>query len=165
MAKSVQETAEAKNWPGLGREVRQICGIIGIPDINNQYLRKQEIKKALEISHFEDMMSKFESSKKLEDISLDNFREIQGYFNDQNLEAARMKFRIRTKMVNNIPGNFKNKYKNIPNGLKCTLCPSQMTQNHCIECPEKVLFRQDLDMKDLDDLVVYFNRIFSDKPN
>ena len=75
-----------------------------------------------------------------------------------------MKFRIRTKMVDKIPGNFKNKYKNTQNGLQCTLCPSEMTQNHCIICPERALMRQDLDVNDLDDLVIYFNRILSDKP-
>ena len=50
-------------------------------------------------------MSQFKGSKKLEDIRHNNFRVLQGYFNDKNLENARLKFKIRTKMLEKIPGN------------------------------------------------------------
>ena len=163
LAKTIHEVAEDKGWPGLGREVRNICQMIGISDLNTRSLRTNEIKQAIAKSHFDNMMSQFEGSKKLQDIKMDNFQHFQDYFNDKNLESARMKFRIRTKMVKDIPGNFKNKFKNTSNGLTCSLCPSEMTQNHCIICPERVLMRQDLVMTDLDDLVIYFKRILSDK--
>ena len=68
------------------------------------------------------MMNQFESSKKLEHIKNDDFRNIQTYFNDRNIENVRIKYKIRMKMLENIPGHFKNKYKNIKNGLKCTYC-------------------------------------------
>ena len=126
-------------------------------------MRKQEIKKAFKNSHYTDMMQKFEGSKKLEDIKNDNFRNMQDYFNDSDLRSARMKFKIRTKMVEKIPGNFKNKYKFQPNGLTCNLCPDEMTQNHCEVCPGRSQLRQDLDMTNLDDLVTYFNIILSEK--
>ena len=92
LAKNVYEVAEHKGWPGLGREVRNICQLVGISDLNTHSLRKHEIKKAIAKSHFEDMMSQFEGSKKLKDISMDNFQNFQDYFNDKNLESARMKF-------------------------------------------------------------------------
>ena len=34
LAKITYMEAESRGWPGLGREVRQICQEIGIPDIN-----------------------------------------------------------------------------------------------------------------------------------
>ena len=39
-------------------------------------------------------MSQFEGSRKLEDIRHDNFRVLQAYFNDKNLENARLKLKI-----------------------------------------------------------------------
>ena len=54
---------------------------------------------------------------------------MQEYFNDKNLEIARMKYRMLTKMVDTIPGNFNKKFKNLQNGLNCTFCPDEMTQN------------------------------------
>ena len=66
-------------------------------------------------------------------------------------------------MLEKIPGNYKNKYKNQENGLKCNLCPDIMTQNHCIVCPERAALRQNLNLEKLDDLVIYFQNILSDK--
>ena len=95
-------------------------------------MRKSEIQKAISKSHYEDMMS---------------------------IENARTKFKIRTKMLEKVPGNFKNMHKNIENGLKCDLCPEEMTQNHCVLCPERKEDRKGLDMNNLDDLVIYFTNI------
>ena len=111
------------------------------------------------------MMSLFEGSSKLEDIKHDNFRAFQSYFNDKNLETARMKFKIRTKMLEKIPGNYKNLCKYTESGLKCNLCPADMTQNHCLICPGRVSMRKDLDMSNLDDLVEYFTQILNEKPS
>ena len=73
-----------------------------------------------------------------------------------------MKFKIRTKMLEKIPGNFKNKFKNQENGLLCNLCPSEMSQNHCIICPGRIDMRKDLDMNNLDNLVQYFTAILNE---
>ena len=109
------------------------------------------------------MMGLFEGSSKLQDIKNDDFSAIQGYFDDKNLENARTKFKIRTKMLEKIPGNFKNRYQNQENGLKCNLCPEEMSQNHCIVCPERTEMRTGLNMNNLDDLVDYFGQILSEK--
>ena len=108
---------------------------------------------------YEDMMSRFDSSRKLQDIKESDFTCLQPYFNDKNLENSRMKLKIRTKMLDKIPGNFKNKYKNAENGLTCNLCPDEMTQNHCVICPGRKEQRKDLDLSNLDNLVSYFRTI------
>ena len=163
LAKMIYQEAEDNGWPGLGKEVRQICRELNIPDINLYRIQKAELQKALKFSHKEDMMKQFQSSKKLEDIKESNFNDIQPYFNDKNIENARIKFRIRTKMLKKVPGNFKNLYKNVPNGLKCDFCEDEMTQNHCISCPGRKEYRKDLDMNNLDDLVSYFKIILGEK--
>ena len=91
----------------MGREVRQICLEIEIPDLNIHNISKKAIQSALKKSHYTHMMGLFEGSRKLEDIKNDSFHNIQSYFDDKNLESARMKFKIRTKMLEKIPGNYK----------------------------------------------------------
>ena len=117
------------------------------------------MQKAISKSHYEDMMSQFETSKKLQDIKNSDFENLQSYFNDKSIENARIKFKIRTKMLEKVTGNFKNMHKNIENGLKCDLCPEEMTQNHCVLCPGRMEDREGLDMNDLDHLVIYFTNI------
>ena len=65
-------------------------------------------------------------------------------------------------MLKKIPGNFKNHYKKMQNGLKCDFCVEEMTQNHCISCPGRKESRKDLDMSNLDDLVTYFKTILGE---
>ena len=95
LAKLLYQEAESRGWPGLGKEVRQICQDIGIPDININIVRKSAIQRALNIS--QDIICQFEGSSKLADIKNDSFLNIQSYFNDKDLESARMKFKFRKK--------------------------------------------------------------------
>jgi hypothetical protein len=159
LAKQIHEQAEENDWPGLGRETRQICQELQIPDINKNRILKEHLQQAIQKSHHEDMMSQFVHSKKLQDIKESDFSDFQPYFHDKNIENARTKFKIRSKMLENIPGNFKNKFKNIENCLQCIFCSEEMTQSHCIVCPGRKEHRKNLDMTNLDDLVSYFNSI------
>ena len=43
------------------------------------------------------------------------------------------------------------------------LGPEEMAQNHCKICPARLELRDNLDMENLDDLVIYFQAILSDK--
>ena len=105
------------------------------------------------------MMSQFVHSKKLQDIKESDFNDFQPYFHNKNIENARTKFKIWSKMLENIPGNFKNKFKNIEDCLECIFCSEEMTQSHCIVCPGRKEYRKNLDMTNLDDLVSYLNAI------
>ena len=157
LAKNIYLEAEANSWPGLGREVRDICQQLKIQDLNKYRMTKQEIQQAIEKSHQEDMLSQFEHSSKLQDIKNSDFSTFQAYFNDKSIENARTKFKKRSKMLDKIPGNFRNKYKNIKDCLKCIFCLEEMTQSHSIACPGRKEQRKNLDMTNLDDLVLYFN--------
>ena len=106
LAKIIDQEAESNGWPGLGNEVRQICRELDIPDINSYRIQKAELQKAIQFSQKKDILKQFESSKKLQDIKESNFDDIQPYFHDKNIENARIKFRIRTKMLKKIPLKF-----------------------------------------------------------
>ena len=88
LAKVAYQEAESRGWPGLGQEVRQICANIGLPDINKYHVRKLDIQKAIKASHYEDTISLFEGSSKLEDIKHDNFQAFQSYLNDKKFRKC-----------------------------------------------------------------------------
>ena len=60
-------------------------------------------------------------------------------------------------MVDNIPGNFKNKYK-LSDNYNCSMCKVQLSQDHIKVCPGRINLRKDLDLSKLEDLAVYFAR-------
>ena len=75
-----------------------------------------------------------------------------------------MAFRIRTEMVEKIPGNYKNMYKKNKDGLKCSRCTEEiMTQIHCISCPGMKVLREGLDLVNMTDMVTYFKRILKER--
>ena len=162
LARQIYQQAEENNGPGLGQEVREICEQIQLPDINSYNVDKKEIQNAIFEAHFKDMMKQFQHSKKLHDIKDDNFRSIQEYFHDKNLTSARLKFKIRTKMVEKVPGNFKNRYLYNEIGVNCSDCKVELTQNHLTLCPARASLRRGLDMSKLDDAVIYFRRYLTD---
>ena len=114
-----------RGWPGLGKEVSDICEEIGIPDANDVEVPKKVVKEAIFRHHYKDMLEVVKSKTKLEAIKDDDFSEVQAYFNDKSVEKTRMAFKVRTLMVPEIPGNFKNKYRvkgTVDEGLECSEC-------------------------------------------
>jgi hypothetical protein len=162
LARQIYEQAEEHDWPGLGRDVRAICEEIQIPDINKYSIDKKEIRSLIYEGHYKGMIKMFDQSKKLQDIKNDDFRTFQNYFHDKNLYNARLKFKIRAKMVENVPGNFKNCYKYNETGLNCHNCLVELSQNHLSVCPAREKFRDGLDMSKLDDMVIYVRRYLTD---
>ena len=164
LCRDVYEEAKSKSWPGLGKEVSEICSVLGIPDVNVVVVSKQEVKKAIFEHHYSEMVKVVKEQTKLEDIKNDDFRELQGYFDDKSVEKARMAFKIRSHMVPEIPGNFKNKFRgkgNGSDGLTCPYCTQGdiMTQDHCLTCTEWTQLRDGLDVTNIDDLVIFFRKL------
>ena len=79
-------------WPGLWSEVKDICEEI-------------EIKKAIFDHHLKYMKDNFH--KKLEDNKYDDFSVEQPYMDEKSVEVGRTAFKIRSKMVEDIPANLK----------------------------------------------------------
>ena len=79
---------------------------------------------------------------------------------DKSVETTRIAFRIRTKLIINIPGNFKNMFQNNPEGLKCSHCDeTMMTQSHCVICPGLASLRDGLKMDDIGNMVTFFRKL------
>ena len=168
LCRQIYEEGRKHDWPGLGQEVAEICNVLGIPDVNVEEISKSEVKEAIFENHYKEMMEIIKSKSKLDAINGEDFRKVQDYFHDKSVENSRMAFRIRTEMVKEIPGNFKNKYRvrgTLNEGLICLECQEQavMTQSHCITCPAWTEIRSGLDLSKISDMVVFFRKLLVER--
>ena len=147
------------------QEVRQICQNIDIPDVNEQYVPKYVVKKAVFDDHYQEMEKEVKKMKKLENIKNDDLRQVHNYFMDKSIEKARMAFKFRSQMLENVPGNFKNKFKKEEEKLKCHHCELDvvMTQSHCLECTAWIDIKKDLNLTKIDDIVQFFQRLLIER--
>ena len=115
--------------------------------------------------HYKEMKEEIMKMNKLDPIKHEDFREAQKYFQDKSIENGRTAFKVRSQMLENIPGNFKNKYRNENEKLKCHYCDidQDMTQSHCLSCSAWGEIRKDLDLTDINDLVKYFQRLLLER--
>ena len=164
LCRQIYEEAKAKGWPGLGQEATAICQTLNIPDDNTEFVSKTVIKDAVFNHHQFEMKAEINKMSKLEPIKADNFLEVQDYFMDKSIENGRLSFKIRSQMLD-IPGNFKNKYRNQKEKLKCQHCQSDqvMTQSHCLDCPAWTDIRKNLDLTKIEDLVKFFQKLLAER--
>ena len=123
MCRKIYEEGKVKGWPGLGKEVTEICQALNIPDVNDSVVSKAVIKGAIFAQRYEEMKQIISKMKKLDPIKTEDFTEVQNYFNEKPIDNGRMSFKLRSQMLEDVPGNFKNKYKNDKEKLKCQYCP------------------------------------------
>ena len=77
------------------------------------------------------------------------------------LSDARLRFRIRTKMVENIAFNFSNDPKHTRQLWRCTHCDYIDTQSHILVCDSYKYLCEEKDLASDYDLVKYFRDVIS----
>ena len=168
LCRKIYEEGKKNSWQGLGQEVAEICNVLGIADVNNTEISKRDVRETIFENHYNNMIEIVKTKSKLDAINGEDFKEVQEYFDDKSVENTRMAFRIRTEMVKEIPGNFKNKYRvkgTESEGLICPECQEQaiMTQSHCLVCPAWAELRDGLDVSKISDLVVFFRKLLVER--
>ena len=165
LCRQIYEEGKRNGWPGLGVEVAEICKEIGLPDLNENNLNKSTIKKAIADHHYRDVKQELEKSNKLGHIKDEEFHEVQEYFHEKSVEKGRMAFKVRSHMVQDIPGNFKEKFRKKGDGLNCKYCDESdvMTQSHCLVCPAWAELRVGLSMDNIGDLVIFFQKLLAER--
>ena len=95
LSRKVFEEQKANKWPGLSREVMDICEAVKLPDINDNEISAGVIKKAVLDHHHDELMDKISNSKKMKSHKDYKFREVQGYMKGKSVENCCMAFRLR----------------------------------------------------------------------
>ena len=167
LAKEIMETQLKFQFPELVSESKQIINDLKLPnilnnDINKQYsklkwkkLVKEEVWKKCET----DLREEIKKLEKLVESKMsDEMFETKSYLKNMTLENARVKFKIRTEML-----NLKFNYKHMPQNEKtlwqCDSCQSSIeTQSHIMWCPAYRELRVGKDINDDNDLIEYVKR-------
>ena len=162
LAKAIHEEQVEMGWPGLAKEVKEICKMLGVKDANKEMLEKEELEDAVFCHEYKEMKEEMSKCEKLKDVRNEDFRKEQEYMEEKGMGNARMAFRIRTKMVNKVKANFKNMYKD---NLDCEYCDEKVieTQEHILEC---LGWREELgtlDVTTMKDKVEFFYRVMKRK--
>ena len=117
--------------------------------------------------HYEGLKTQIGNSKKMMKHKEDDITDVQSYLKGKSVDNARMAFRIRSEMVKDIRGNFKDKFKR--NGgeaaLQCQECLSGIleTQSHCLICPKWKDIRNGLELDKIEGMVVFFQRLLVER--
>ena len=114
---------------------------------------KDKLEEAIYYHNYKEMKVEMSELEKLEDIKNDNFTELPEYMKEKSLEKARIAFRIRSKMVQNIKMNFNGSYKH---DLCCDKCDEEEleTQCHVMACKGWEDMREGLDMTRMEEMVM-----------
>ena len=165
LSSKILKVQQAKEWPGLSVEAREICSELGLPDINQYQMSGADIKLAILDHHDRQLFDEISKSKKMKNHLNDNFKHIQEYFKEKSLYHCRLAFRIRCELVKDIKGNFKDKFrrKGGEDALKCGDCVTEeiQTQSHCLICPRWADIRTGVNLDKIEGLVTFFQRMIS----
>ena len=122
-----------KSLPGLYKEVEEHLVILGISDLRsiNKWRFKNLVKKFIRRRNEAELLESIRGYKKLnyEELSQETFGR-KSYFFSLPLDAARMRFRIASKLVQTIRTNFSSQYRRKGQLLTCPLCSkSDLNEN------------------------------------
>ena len=167
LARQVYEEQVKHSWPGLAKEVKDICYEVKIPDVNHNRVTKEEIKEAIFWNHYKNMKVELGKFSKLENIKNEDFRSEQNYLKGKSVDNIRREFRLRTQLVATFRDNYRNKYRTLPRGeededpgLQCGDCRgARDTQAHCLVCPAWQVAREGLTLTLAEDMVVYYRKV------
>ena len=108
----------------------------------NEKIRKKNRKDILD-----NIESKNYKKLDLEELQTEEF-ERKPYLTELNMQAARTKFALRTRMTKTVKLNYKNDPVNKKSLWKCNDCSSIDSQEHILWCPAYGHLRMDKNLQD-----------------
>ena len=96
LAREVLEEQLAMGWPGLGREVSELCSYLHLPDASQVDVKKEVIKKAVQYDHMRSLKLELRGDKlrEMANSDMSTRREYTGW----SLAECRMAYRLETHM-------------------------------------------------------------------
>ena len=149
-------------WGGLTEEVAKICETVGLDNVCEVYLNREEVKDAMLHHHLGGLKDEMKQRKKLDRISNGDCRYMQNYMLRKSLEDSRLEFKFRTSMLDCrawMPAKY--------GGVKaCPHCPEGREDGeeesgvHWLTCQAYSQVRQGLDPEgSQEDRIVFLRRV------
>ena len=96
-------------WPGLAKEVTEICDKVGLPDIVKNNVTKKEIKEAVFYYDYKMMKEEMKPLSKLDSLKNQDLTKPQRFLAEYNLDECRMAMRLKMRMLDiaaDMPGKY-----------------------------------------------------------
>ena len=165
LASKITKIAEVSGYPGLIQQYKQLCMELKLPDPHTTAKQawKRQVKRAVTEVNKNELLSVIrEKYEKLdyETLKSETFS-IQEYLKTLNVNDARLKFKIRCKMVKTIALNFPSDTKYSNKLWQCTHCDMMDSQSHILLCASYKHMREGKNLHSDRDLVQYFREVIS----
>ena len=153
LAKEINKEQKEQGWPGLVKEVSEICQEVGIEDFNEHEISKEKVNEEIFHHHYKEMKEDISKMKKLEDIKNEDFREVKDYMKSCAIKQARLKLSLRSQMYDcraNYPGKYEEDNRGCPACIEAGGQDRQVveeeSQSHLSICPHYSDLRAGLDI-------------------
>ena len=154
--------------PRIAKEVKELIKELNLPNIfditiNEEWPKlrwKGRVKEEVREKCEKELKEKMKTLSKLEEFfSEDNNFETKNYLRNMNLTDARIKFKLKTKMIN-VKFNYMNDPINRATLWRCDSCQSAIdSQGHILWCPAYSELRQGKDIKNDKHLIEYIKKV------
>ena len=99
LSREILEVQLAMGWPGLTREVQDICKKVGLQDVTKKYICRKEIYENIQCYDMKIVKEKMATLEKCQYIRNRDLRVIQPYMLEKSLQQSRMEFLWDTMMI------------------------------------------------------------------
>ena len=165
LAKEVLCKQDELQWPGLAKEVKDICVELDLPNIMKENIPtlqwKKAVKEACNIAATKELKKSMEDMSKVKHLVNEDF-ERKDYIKKNNIYEARTMFKLRSKMVE-VKMNYKSDPRNSKELWRCDSCKSGAleSQTHVLYCTAYSDLRIGKNLEDMDHLVKYFSDVMA----
>ena len=98
LCREVLKVQLAMGWPGLTKEVKEICRKVGLPDVTKEYLYRKKIYEYIQLYDMKVMKDNMHQDKYI-NIRNRDCRYVQSYMYEKNLLQSRTEFLWDTLMI------------------------------------------------------------------
>ena len=164
LAKEVAQIQSNLALPGLILECAALVCDMGLPEAGScsKLQWKKIVNEKIRQKNRKDILDNIET-KNYKKLDLDELKaekfERKPYLTELNMQSARTKFALRTKMTKTVKLNFKNDPVNKKTLWKCNDCSSIDSQEHILWCPAYGHLRMNKDLQDDKHLTRYFQQV------
>ena len=99
ICREVLQVQLAMGWPGLTREVQEICKTVGLSNVTEKYLYREEVIKYIQYYDMKCAKEKMEPLEKCTVIRKRDCRFVQPYMYQKSLEQSRLEFLWDTNII------------------------------------------------------------------
>ena len=165
VASRVATVAQRAGYPGLMKEYQELCSDLKLPNPKqvSKLSWKRLVKKAVTEANRKNLLEIIQNKyEKLDyDVLKEERYEAKEYLRTLNLYDARLKFAIRSKMVQTVAFNYSSDPKHSSQLWHCTHCDRMDSQTHILSCDSYLYLRNGKDLSSDKDLVTYFREVIS----